>query len=145
MMRSLTWSIHVFIAAMVLCAASTTLAGGVLYVDADVVGGNNGSSWSDAYTELQSALAVAVAGDEIRVAEGTYLPDYNVSTATHTGERDAASHEVAASDPRYQVNGEPVEVYSTTHLGLVVVPTNSISSAVLTPVLFVKSINSAVP
>ena len=47
----------------------------ILYVDADAAGVNDGSSWADAYNELQDALAVAWSGDEIRVAQGTYKPD----------------------------------------------------------------------
>ena len=46
----------------------------VLFVDADAVGANNGSSWSDAYNYLQYALAVAQSRDEIRVAQGIYKP-----------------------------------------------------------------------
>lgn len=47
----------------------------IIYVDLDAVDGeNNGSSWENAFTDLQSALAIAGASDQIWVAEGTYLP-----------------------------------------------------------------------
>ncbi len=47
---------------------------GILYVDAGVVGGSgDGSSWANAYSELQSALQNPAS--EIWVAEGDYYPD----------------------------------------------------------------------
>jgi hypothetical protein len=50
----------------------------VIYVDADAVGANNGTSWNDAYTFLQDALANANDSEkpvEIHVAQGIYKPN----------------------------------------------------------------------
>jgi len=52
-------------------------AGNILYVDIDRPREpfHDGSSWENAITWLQDALELAVDGDEIRVAEGSYRPD----------------------------------------------------------------------
>jgi len=60
-----------------------------LYVDTDATGANDGSSWTDAYTDLQSALAVATSNDEVWIAEGTYVPgDTTSKSFTITGAQD---------------------------------------------------------
>lgn len=94
-----------------LCAASPFAAAATLYVKADANGANNGSSWTNAYTDLQAALAAAASGDEIWVAAGIYKPtattDRNISFSLRNGvavyggfagtesllaERDTAAH-----------------------------------------------------
>jgi len=53
--------------------------GKVIYVDSDATGSKDGTDWTDAYVYLQDALADANESEkpvEIRVAQGTYLPDH---------------------------------------------------------------------
>jgi len=48
----------------------------VAYVDTDATGSNNGSSWADAYTNLNDACEnITTYGSEIWVAEGIYFPE----------------------------------------------------------------------
>ncbi len=67
----------------------------IIYVDDDAAGASNdGSSWAMALPYLQPALSMAAAGDEIRVAQGTYRPDEGLPPTT----------------ARSRIHGAPVEV-----------------------------------
>jgi len=53
---------------------------GFVYVDLDATGGvNNGSSWANAFIDLQDGIDLAVSGIEVWVAEGTYVPGPSAS------------------------------------------------------------------
>jgi len=59
----------------------------IVYVDASAGPGGNGATWAGAYRYLQDALAVAQSGDEIRVAQGIYMPDQGTNVTR--GDRSA--------------------------------------------------------
>lgn len=61
---------------------STAGTSAVYFVDAYASGANNGSNWSDAFPDLQTALGVAGSGDQIWVAQGTYYPSSGSDRAT---------------------------------------------------------------
>jgi len=85
--RKIMIKITVFLTALSLCAPAI---GKIIYVDADAVGANTGSSWTDAYNYLQDALADANTAEkpvEILVAQGIYKPDEGVET--NLGDRSA--------------------------------------------------------
>src|SRR5690606_26787469 len=50
----------------------------IVYVNSDAQGANNGTSWANAFTKLQDALAIACSCSQVNqvwVAAGTYYPD----------------------------------------------------------------------
>ena len=59
---------------LLLLALSLCVSANTYYVNPNAFGANDGSSWANAFTRLQSALSVAASGDSIKVAAGTYIP-----------------------------------------------------------------------
>ncbi len=61
-------------------------SGNILYVNVNATGENDGSSWTDAFTNLQDALSLSCANiNEIWVAKGTYQPAVNSSFVMKNG------------------------------------------------------------
>jgi len=79
--------ILVVLSTFLLAAATVASAGRTIYVDAEVGAGGDGSSCATAFKYLQDALAVADANDEIRVAQGTYIPDRSSVNPGGSGDR----------------------------------------------------------
>ena len=51
----------------------------IWYVNDDAIGAENGTSWDDAFTTIQEAIAVAVASDQVWAAQGTYYPGWIIT------------------------------------------------------------------
>ena len=60
-------------------------AGSTIYVDSTAEGDQDGSSWEDAFMDLQDALAIAEDGDEVWVAAGVYTPGENRALSFQIG------------------------------------------------------------
>jgi L-ascorbate metabolism protein UlaG (beta-lactamase superfamily) len=78
---------------LLLFTISAPAVGKTIYVDDDATGANDGTSWENAYTFLQDALADANSAEkpvEIRVAQGIYKPDQG--TKQTLGNREATFH-----------------------------------------------------
>ena len=60
---------------LILCLLAFQLqAQTVIYINATATGLNNGTSWTDAYNNLQDALDASISGDELWVATDIYFP-----------------------------------------------------------------------
>ena len=58
------------------CRGEPSYCAFVWYVNDDATGANNGTSWTDAFSDLQDGLAAAGDSEEIWVAAGTYVPGF---------------------------------------------------------------------
>lgn len=65
---------NIFFSIFILGATCPVFAQNRLYVNPLSIGATNGTSWTDAFTDLHDAMALAEAGDEIWVAQGVYRP-----------------------------------------------------------------------
>lgn len=60
-----------FLHVLLLCSLHQSFSA-VIYVNANASGTNNGTSWLNAYTNLQAAISSSIYGDQIWVATGVY-------------------------------------------------------------------------
>lgn len=74
----------------------------IWYVNDSAIGLNNGTSWTDAFNDLQDAIAAASAGNQIWVATGEYTP---VPRANGPYNEDSSEREIS-----FQIN-EGVAIY----------------------------------
>jgi len=96
-----------------------------VYVDDTATGVNNGTSWQDAFTDLQTALAT-VNSDEIRVAQGTYKPTAGLDRTAGFQLKNGVNLRgeyagFGAPDP----DARDVELYETILSGDIGTPSNS--------------------
>ncbi|PSO44830.1 hypothetical protein BRC21_00880, partial [Candidatus Saccharibacteria bacterium SW_7_54_9] len=81
----------------------------VVYVDVDATGDDDGSSWDDAFVNLQDAREYAISEDigEIWVAEGSYYPDQGSSVTSAESNETILSGDIGnpgfADDNSYHV------------------------------------------
>ncbi|TXF90636.1 T9SS type A sorting domain-containing protein [Neolewinella aurantiaca] len=80
------------------------LSAQVIYVDADATGTGDGSSWADAYTDLNEALLAATSGSSVWIADGTYTTPESASffidkEMTVLGGFNGTETEASAADP----------------------------------------------
>ena len=70
----MTYSYKQFCSLLVCLTFACSTFGETIYVNVNASGGDNGTSWSNAYLSLGNALQNASSGDQIWVASGIYYP-----------------------------------------------------------------------
>jgi len=69
-------------------AGSGTYLAEYIYVDINATGSNDGSSWTNAYTNLQTAVDNAIPSQTVCVAKGTYIPHESDTAISFTFKND---------------------------------------------------------
>ena len=86
-----------------------------IYVDANATGVNNGTSWANAYNDLQDSLADGEVGDEILAAEGSYKPEQGIRiTPDDFNGDDRANFAINSENGEHIVTGS--ETVTTTEM-----------------------------
>jgi len=91
----------------------------IYYVDDDAPGANNGSSWNNAFNNLQDSLTAAEPYTEIRVAQGIYKPDEGIGitpgdrTATFQMKNNITIKGGYAGFGQPEPNERDIELYET--------------------------------
>ncbi|MBE7171818.1 MAG: T9SS type A sorting domain-containing protein [Williamsia sp.] len=85
MIRSLPTLLRVCIACCAFFLLPFLSSAAIIYVNPAASGANNGTSWTNAYTSLSTALLAAASGDEVWVKQGVYKPSTLVDVNTSGG------------------------------------------------------------
>lgn len=86
-----------------------------IYVDANATGVNNGTSWANAYNDLQDSFADGEVGDEILAAEGSYKPEQGIRiTPDDFNGDDRANFAINSENGEHIVTGS--ETVTTTEM-----------------------------
>lgn len=114
---------------------------GNYYVNSAASGNNTGTSWNDAYTNLQTALCNSCA-DTIRVAAGTYKPAVNKRDSTFMITRPLALYGGYSNTGNPAPNDRDAAKYPTILSGNIGSPTDSLDNSGL--VVFVNAVTDSV-